>query len=52
MKTLIICKLCNNVMIYKGKIEDTEENSIIKYKDMHYCEYCDSYDFTLTEDKS
>ncbi|WP_294154626.1 hypothetical protein [uncultured Clostridium sp.] len=38
----IKCQICNNVMAYKGKIEDPEENT---YKDMFHCITCDSYIF-------
>lgn len=39
------CNLCNSVMLFKCKIEDTEENSVITLKDMYYCKNCDSYKF-------
>ncbi|WP_294404074.1 hypothetical protein [uncultured Clostridium sp.] len=36
------CPSCNSIMTYKGKIEDSEENT---YKHMCYCINCDSYSF-------
>ena len=41
------CNTCNNVMIFRYKIEDTEENSVITLKDMYYCKNCDSYEFII-----